>query len=153
MVGAGVIRITREHSKGSDDHVPQPQFDLKFCKGRQSLKLPSGSQRVASLRATGPEDLYPVCLVPELVSSATLRENLLESGTRVTWKGGHQSELFNPRQEKDQSSCLEPQRETLSLSLRPAESPNELTLHSLPARLASSLPWQGLLDPHFHSRS
>lgn len=87
-------------------------------------------------------------MVPDLVSSAwaTLRGKLLELGTRVTWKGGHQSEPFNPRQEKDESSCLEPH----SLSLRPAESPNELSLHSFPTRLACSLhagPWQGLLGP------
>lgn len=74
---------------------PTPHPSLSFCRGHQSLKLPSGSQRAASLRATGPEDLCPFCLVPELVSSAwaTLR--------KTSWSGA----LGLPGKEVTNLSC------------------------------------------------
>lgn len=81
--------------------TPPPQSDLRFCEEHQSLRLPEDLKGRTCLRATGPKDLCPFCLVQvgELWLGHT-EGNLLESGTRVTWKGGHQSELFNPRQER-----------------------------------------------------
>lgn len=156
VVGPGPTRITKEHFKDTDDCVPHPPPQFKLLQGASEFKAPqriSKGSQFESHWARGPLSLLLGSRVGELCLGHT-EENLLEWGTRVTWKGGHQSELLNPRKEKDLISCLEPQRETLSLSLCPAESPNELSLPSLPPRLASMLSaQQGLLGPHFHTLS
>lgn len=83
--------------------------------------------------------LVPSAGVPELVTSAwpTLRKDILESGALVTWKRGHQLSCLIPGSEGVRA-LAEPQRDKLSLPLCPAESPHELSFHSLPTRARCS---------------
>lgn len=88
-----------------------------------------------------------------MVSSAWAmlsQENLPEAGTWVTWKRGHQSELFKPRQGWDKS-LLEPQRETLYLCVPLSPQVNLASILSHP-ELACPLVPEGLLGtPFLHS--